>query len=45
MGFYTDRVKVDVDMTGQHERRRMEAMSDAELFAMTLRLHTTRLGE
>ncbi|CAN7266714.1 terminase small subunit [Acidovorax sp. LjRoot38] len=35
MGFYTDRVKVDVDVAGQQERRRMEAMSDEELLAMT----------
>ena len=38
MGFYTDRVKVNVDVTGQQERRRMEAMSDAELLAMTNQL-------
>ena len=35
MGFYTDRVKVDVGVTDQQERRRMEAMTDAELLAMT----------
>ena len=35
MGFYIDRVKVDVDLTGQQERRRMEAMTDAELLAIT----------
>lgn len=34
MGFYTDRVKVDVGVTDQQERRRMEAMTDAELLAM-----------
>ena len=33
MGFYTDRVKVDVGVTDQQERRRMEAMTDAELLA------------
>ena len=38
MGFYTHRVKVNVDVTGQQERRRMEAMSDAELLAMTNQL-------
>ena len=34
MGFYTDRVKVDVGDADQQERRRMEAMTDAELLAM-----------
>lgn len=35
MGFYTDRVKVGVDVTGQLEHRRMEVMTDAELLALT----------
>jgi phage terminase small subunit len=35
MGFYTERIKVDVDVTGQQDRCRMEAMTDAELLAMT----------